>query len=124
MKPEQEPDLIDILLPKLGESIVGATIVQWLKKEGENVLLDEPLLEVSTDKVNSEIPSPVAGILREICVRVDDEIEVGGLLAKIEKSGLLSEAPMKKTMASFTSACSSAVSGKEEISCSLALSTA
>lgn len=75
--------LVDINLPKLGESIVSATVVQWLKKEGDHVALDEPLLEVSTDKVNSEIPSPVAGTLKEILVDVDDEVEVGQLLAKI-----------------------------------------
>lgn len=77
-------EIIEVVLPKLGESIVGATVVQWLKREGERVSLDEALLEVSTDKVNSEIPSPVAGILKEICVHVDQEIEVGVLLAKIE----------------------------------------
>ena len=57
---------VKVTLPKLGESIVGATIVQWFKKVGDGVQLDEPLLEVSTDKVNSEIPSPVSGILQEI----------------------------------------------------------
>ena len=80
-------DIIEVFLPKLGESIMAATVVQWLKKEGEPVSLDEPLLEVSTDKVNSEIPSPVAGILKEIVAHVDQEIEVGGLLAKIEVAG-------------------------------------
>lgn len=73
----------ELTLPKLGESIQGATVVQWLKKEGEMIRHDEPLLEVSTDKVNSEIPSPVAGVLQKICVKVDDEIETGGLLALI-----------------------------------------
>ena len=73
--------MTEITLPKLGESIVGATVVQWLKKEGDMVALDEPLLEVATDKVNSEIPSPVAGILKKILVAVDDEIEVGAPLA-------------------------------------------
>ncbi len=52
-----------VTLPKLGESIVSATVVQWFKKEGDQINLDEPLLEVSTDKVNSEIPSPVSGVL-------------------------------------------------------------
>lgn len=73
-----------ILLPKLGESIVSATVVQWFKKEGDTVLLDEPLLEVSTDKVNSEIPSPVAGVLQKICAQVDEELQVGELLAIVE----------------------------------------
>jgi len=73
-----------ITLPKLGESIVSATIVQWFKKVGEIVQLDEPLLEVSTDKVNSEIPSPVSGILEEILAYPDQELQVGDLLAVIK----------------------------------------
>ncbi len=77
-------EIVSVVLPKLGESIVGATIVQWLKQEGDRVSLDEALVEVSTDKVNSEIPSPVAGVLKEICAPIDQEIEVGALLAKIE----------------------------------------
>jgi 2-oxoglutarate dehydrogenase E2 component (dihydrolipoamide succinyltransferase) len=74
---------ITISLPKLGESIVSATIVQWFKKEGDDVALDEPLLEVSTDKVNSEIPSPVAGKLSKILASADEELQVGDPLAKI-----------------------------------------
>ncbi|HEV3270537.1 MAG TPA: dihydrolipoamide acetyltransferase family protein [Candidatus Rhabdochlamydia sp.] len=74
---------IKVLLPKLGESIHSAVIVQWFKKVGEVVQLDEPLLEVSTDKINSEIPAPVAGILQEICAEVDQEVLVGELLAII-----------------------------------------
>lgn len=75
---------VPVVLPKLGESIHSAVIVNWLKKVGEPVELDEALLEVSTDKVNSEIPAPVAGILREIKVPIDSEVEVGALLAMIE----------------------------------------
>lgn len=78
-----------VLLPKLGESIVSATIVQWFKKEGEMINLDEPLLEVSTDKVNSEIPSPVSGIIHKIHASPDQELAVGDLLAVI----LLHKAP-------------------------------
>jgi len=74
---------IKITLPKLGESIVGATVVQWFKKEGDPVRLDEPLLEVSTDKINSEIPSPVTGVLQKIVVAVDQELLVGDVLAII-----------------------------------------
>jgi 2-oxoglutarate dehydrogenase E2 component (dihydrolipoamide succinyltransferase) len=74
---------IKIVLPKLGESIHSATIVQWFKKIGDTVQLDEPLLEVSTDKVNSEIPSPVAGTLREIHAHPDQELQVGELLAVV-----------------------------------------
>lgn len=75
-----------VVLPKLGESIVSATVVQWFKKEGDTVHLDEPLLEVSTDKVNSEIPSPVAGVLTKIVAKPDQEIQVGEALALIEQS--------------------------------------
>ncbi len=74
---------IKITLPKLGESIVSATVVQWFKKVGDIVSLDEPLLEVSTDKVNSEIPSPAAGILRQILAQPDQELQVGEPLAVI-----------------------------------------
>lgn len=79
-------DMTKVLLPKLGESIMNATVVQWFKKVGDAVQVDEPLLEVSTDKVNSEIPSPVAGVLSEILAQPDQEIEVGQPLAVI-KSG-------------------------------------
>lgn len=75
--------MIDINLPKLGESIVSARVVKWLKKVGDSIALDEPLVEVSTDKVNSEIPSPYAGILEEILVAEDEEVDVGGVLARI-----------------------------------------
>lgn len=74
---------IKIVLPKLGESIVSATVVQWFKQIGDSVALDEPLLEVSTDKVNSEIPSPVTGILTEMFADVGQEIQVGEPLASI-----------------------------------------
>ncbi len=74
---------IKVLLPKLGESIHSATIVQWFKKIGDPVSLDEPLLEVSTDKVNSEIPSPAAGVLKEIHAVPEQELQVGALIAVI-----------------------------------------
>ena len=82
---------IKIILPKLGESIVSATVVQWFKKEGDSVALDEPLLEVSTDKVNSEIPSPASGILKEILVKVDEEVDVGAPLALVSDQGAVQE---------------------------------
>ncbi|MDN3509361.1 MAG: dihydrolipoamide acetyltransferase family protein [Candidatus Neptunochlamydia sp.] len=76
-------DEVEIKLPKLGESIVSATVVQWFKKEGDTVKLDEPLLEVSTDKVNSEIPSPVLGKVTKILANPDQELDVGASLAII-----------------------------------------
>jgi 2-oxoglutarate dehydrogenase E2 component (dihydrolipoamide succinyltransferase) len=87
---------ITINLPKLGESIVSATVVQWFKKEGDEIALDEPLLEVSTDKVNSEIPSPVAGRLVKILATADQELAVGEPLAIIAavKKGQVEEKVM------------------------------
>lgn len=83
-----------IKLPKLGESIVSATIVKWFKKEGDTVSLDEPLLEVATDKVNSEIPSPVEGKILKIFALEDQEKNVGDPLALLETD--VSIAPSKK----------------------------
>lgn len=75
---------VKVLLPKLGESILSATIVQWFKEEGDSVEVDEPLLEVSTDKLNSEIPSPVKGTIKKIHAKVDQELNVGDLLVEIQ----------------------------------------
>ena len=80
----------EVTLPALGESVTEGTISRWLKAVGETVEVDEPLLEVSTDKVDTEIPSPVAGTLLEIRVNEDDVAEVGAVLAVI---GEASEAP-------------------------------
>lgn len=79
---------ITVNLPKLGESIHSATIVRWFKKVGDAVALDEPLLEVSTDKVNSEIPSPAAGVIKEILAEVDRELQVGEPLLIIAEQGV------------------------------------
>lgn len=90
--------IVEINLPKLGESIVSATVVQWLKEEGDIVMQDEPILEVSTDKVNSEIPAPYSGVLTEKLVNENQEIDVGAPLAKLllEKSEkVLSAASLK-----------------------------
>src|SRR5699024_5547607 len=67
----------DVTMPELGESVTEGTITQWLKKEGDTVEVDEPLLEVSTDKVDTEIPSPLAGTLQKIVAREDETVEVG-----------------------------------------------
>ena len=70
-------------LPALGESVTEGTVTRWLKAVGDEVAVDEPLVEVSTDKVDTEIPSPVAGVLEEILVEEDDTVEVGAPLATI-----------------------------------------
>jgi pyruvate dehydrogenase E2 component (dihydrolipoamide acetyltransferase) len=72
-----------VQMPALGESVTEGTVTRWLKQEGDTVELDEPLLEVSTDKVDTEIPSPAAGVLTKIVAREDDTVEIGGELAVI-----------------------------------------
>ncbi len=74
---------ISVQMPALGESVTEGTVTRWLKQEGDTVEVDEPLLEVSTDKVDTEIPSPAAGVLTKIVAQEDDTVEVGGELAVI-----------------------------------------
>ncbi|HEY8479036.1 MAG TPA: 2-oxoglutarate dehydrogenase, E2 component, dihydrolipoamide succinyltransferase [Spirillospora sp.] len=74
---------VSVTMPQLGESVTEGTVTRWLKKEGERVEADEPLLEVSTDKVDTEIPSPASGILTSITVAEDETVEVGAELAII-----------------------------------------
>ena len=76
-----------IKMPELGESITEGTITRWLKHEGDRVEVDEPLFEVSTDKVDTEVPSPVAGVLKTIKVQEDETVGVGTELAEIEPAG-------------------------------------
>jgi len=76
-----------VKMPELGESITEGTITRWLKQEGDRVEVDEPLFEVSTDKVDTEVPSPVAGVLQSIKVQADETVEVGAELAVIEQDG-------------------------------------
>jgi len=75
--------MTDIVMPQLGETIVEGTILKWLRHEGENVALDEPLFEISTDKVDTEVPSPAAGRLLRILVREGETVAVGTVLAEI-----------------------------------------
>ncbi|MGK3952866.1 2-oxoglutarate dehydrogenase, E2 component, dihydrolipoamide succinyltransferase [Microbacterium sp. I2] len=77
----------DVVLPELGESVTEGTVTRWLKKVGDDVAADEPLLEISTDKVDTEIPSPFAGVLQEILVQEDETIAVGSPLARIGEAG-------------------------------------
>ena len=84
---------VSVSMPQLGESVTEGTVTRWLKKEGERVEVDEPLLEVSTDKVDTEIPSPASGILRSIAVDEDETVAVGAQLAVIEDSETSDAAP-------------------------------
>ncbi|MYR27684.1 MULTISPECIES: biotin/lipoyl-containing protein, partial [unclassified Streptomyces] len=88
---------VSVTLPALGESVTEGTVTRWLKAEGERVEADEPLLEVSTDKVDTEIPSPAAGVLSSIKVAEDETVEVGAELALIDDgSGAPAEAPAQE----------------------------
>ncbi len=77
----------DIIMPKMGESIEEATITNWFVKEGDSVEEDDVLLEIATDKVDSEIPSPVAGIVKKILFKQDEVVAVGTVIAVIGLDG-------------------------------------
>ncbi|MFN6315550.1 MAG: 2-oxoglutarate dehydrogenase, E2 component, dihydrolipoamide succinyltransferase [Rhodoluna sp.] len=83
----------EVKLPALGESVTEGTVTRWLKKIGDTVAIDEPLVEVSTDKVDTEIPSPVAGVLQQILVQEDETAAVGAVLA-IVADGVAQSAPV------------------------------
>lgn len=85
----------DVQLPALGESVTEGTVTRWLKRVGDTVAVDEPLVEISTDKVDTEIPSPFAGVLQEILVSEDETVAVGSILARIgEQTAPTSAAPV------------------------------
>ena len=96
--PAASGDAKDVVLPELGESVTEGTVTRWLKQVGDDVAVDEPLLEISTDKVDTEIPSPVAGTLQEIVVGEDETVAVGAVLARIG-SGAPAAAPAAETPA-------------------------
>ncbi|GAA2173525.1 hypothetical protein GCM10009846_15860 [Agrococcus versicolor] len=76
-------DATDITLPALGESVTEGTITRWLKKVGDSIEVDEPLVEISTDKVDTEVPSPVAGTISELLAEEDDTVDVGAVIARV-----------------------------------------
>ncbi|WDO12895.1 2-oxo acid dehydrogenase subunit E2 [Flavobacterium sp. WW92] len=91
----------ELKLPKMGESVAEATITNWLKKVGDPIEADEAVLEIATDKVDSEVPSEVSGVLSEILFNVDDVVKVGQTIAYIEVSGgVVVEAPKEEAPAS------------------------
>ena len=87
----------ELIMPKMGESITEATILKWLKKEGDQVKLDEAVLEIATDKVDSEVPSPVAGVIQKLLYKEGDVIAVGKAVAILETSVGSSAASTPKT---------------------------
>ncbi|AEB46552.1 2-oxoglutarate dehydrogenase, E2 component, dihydrolipoamide succinyltransferase [Micromonospora maris] len=87
---------VSVTMPRLGESVTEGTVTRWLKQEGDTVEVDEPLLEVSTDKVDTEIPSPAAGVLTRIVVGEDETAEVGSELAVISGEGESAGGPSER----------------------------
>jgi len=102
---------MDVIMPQMGESIAEGTIVKWLKKVGEKVERDEPLFEISTDKVEAEIPSPVDGVLTEILVQEGTTVEVNSVVAKIGAAGEAKAAPAAPAPAKPASAAAGASAG-------------
>ena len=78
---------IELLMPKMGESVAEATITKWLKAEGDQVEAEEPVIEIATDKVDSEIPAPEDGVIKKILFKEDDVVKVGQAIAIIEIEG-------------------------------------
>ncbi|MEQ8840680.1 MAG: 2-oxoglutarate dehydrogenase, E2 component, dihydrolipoamide succinyltransferase [Acidimicrobiales bacterium] len=85
--------MADVTMPQLGETVTEGTITRWFKQVGDDVAMDEILFEISTDKVDSEVPSPVAGVLSEILAQEGDVVEVGQVLARVGDAGSESPAP-------------------------------
>ena len=88
---------VDIVMPQMGESIFEGTITKWLKKPGDKVERDEPLFEISTDKVDAEIPSPSAGVLKEIKVGEGQTVPIQTVVGVIDADGSAVAAPAKAT---------------------------
>ncbi|PSR08893.1 MAG: diapophytoene dehydrogenase [Bacteroidetes bacterium] len=90
---------VELIMPKMGESIMEATILNWVKQEGERIEVDETLLEIATDKVDSEVPSPVAGVVKKILFSVNDTVEIGKVIAIIETDGASTNAQPSPSLA-------------------------
>jgi len=95
--------LVDLVMPKMGESIMEATILKWNKQPGDSVKLDETVLEIATDKVDSEVPSATAGVVEEILYNVNDVVPIGAVIARIRTNGTATQpAPVVTQAAAST----------------------
>src|SRR5260370_8416022 len=90
--------MTDVVMPQMGESIVEGTLTKWLKKKGDRVERDEPLFEISTDKVDTEIPAPAAGVLGDVLVQEGATVAIGTVVGRIE-DGAAAEHPAQKPQA-------------------------
>src|SRR3954447_19321147 len=87
---------IDVVMPQMGESIAEGTVVRWIKKPGDKVERDEPLLEISTDKVDAEIPAPASGTLTEILAQEGQTVGVNSVIARIDGGATATPEPTRK----------------------------
>ncbi len=94
---QSSQDLIDVVMPKMGESVTQGTIIKWHKKVGDKVAKDETLFEISTDKVDTEVPSPAEGVLAEILVKEQETVDVGVVVARISPTGYVLKISREET---------------------------
>src|SRR4051812_22483503 len=92
---------VDLVMPKMGESIMEATILKWHKQPGDPVKMDETVLEIATDKVDSEVPSTAAGVISEILFKVNDVVPIGTVIARVKTGAAedIQSAPKPQTPA-------------------------
>src|SRR5689334_11111727 len=108
--------MIQLIMPKMGESVAEATILKWLKNEGDRIEADEPVLEIATDKVDSEVPSPAAGILSKRLFEEGQVIKVGEVIALIAAEGEQGKEPARpSTPAPSTQPVSNGAPVKSEV---------
>ncbi len=91
--------IVDVVMPKMGESIMEATVLKWHKGIGDTVKMDETLLDIATDKVDSEVPSTGAGVIKELLYKENDVVPVGAVIARIEAGGAVAAAPAPQAAA-------------------------
>src|SRR5438309_2932353 len=107
--------MTDVVMPQMGESIVEGTLTKWLKKPGERVERDEPLFEISTDKVDTEIPSPAAGVMSEVLVEEGKTVAINTVVARIDEgSGASAAAPAQDSAAPQAATETSAAAAAKE----------
>src|SRR5438874_6469471 len=99
----------DVVMPQMGESIAEGTVVRWIKKVGDKVDRDEPLFEISTDKVDAEVPSPAAGVVSEIRVKEGETVPVNSVVAVIGAAGEAAAAPQARSAPASDAAANEAV---------------
>lgn len=107
--------LVDMVMPKMGESIMECTVIHWLKQPGERIEADDSILEVATDKVDTEVPATQAGILKECLVQEGDVVPVGAPIARIETEESVSAEPTTPVAAAPVETSSTPVADRKSV---------